>query len=364
MSASDDIARIKTCISNRLDRSVLEAKPFAAVIGDAPSRYSKSPSLWNAAFQALKMNAIYVPLDVDGGRLPELLQALKNSERCLGINVTVPHKLAVLNYLDAMDENAVRIGAVNTITRTQEGKLIGANTDGEGFAQSLSALQPGSEAPLIESLKGINALVLGAGGSARAVAFALAERLVHGRLYIANRTYERAHALAAEIGQSSVTATAIREEEIPEHATRVELIVNCTTKGQGSLGNGSGGALLEPYSAMAPAHPDELRETVTPLERLAASLAGIEANNDASWKLALSLPPGIIFYDLIYHPAETVFLRHGRVSGHRTLNGRGMIIAQAAEGFFNHICRRQLEEGGLHTAATRSRVLEVMTEAW
>ncbi|MGH7768122.1 MAG: hypothetical protein ACREQP_11750, partial [Candidatus Binatia bacterium] len=97
---------------------------------------------------------------------------------------------------------------------------------------------------------------------------------------------------------------------------------------------------------------------------LSASLSDIEANNDASWSLALSIPSGAAFYDLVYHPAETVLLRHGRVSGHRTLNGRGMIVAQAVEGFFNHVCRRELEDAGLYTEKTRRRILEVMTQAW
>jgi shikimate dehydrogenase len=350
MTASEDIERIQPCIRNRLDRGAIGTKHLVAVIGDAPSRYSKSPSLWNAAFQELKMPAVYVPLDVDAAQLPALMTAIRKSDRCLGLNVTVPHKLAVLNYLDAMDETAKRIGAVNTIVRSEDGKLLGANTDGQGFVESLTTIQPGSAAPLVESLKNVNALILGAGGSARAVAFALAEKLEHGRLYIANRTHESAVSLAAEVGKSRAGAEAIREEEVPNYAPRVDIIVNCTTKGQSGF--------LEPYSALAPARP------VKPSEPANASHTDIEANNDASWKLALSVPPGVGFYDLIYHPAETVFLRHGRASGHRTLNGRAMIVAQAAEAFFNHLCRRQLERAGLHTAETRRRILKTMAEAW
>jgi shikimate dehydrogenase len=350
MTASEDIERIQPCIRNRLDRGAIGTKHLVAVIGDTPSRYSKSPSLWNAAFQELRMSAVYVALDVDAARLSALMTAIRKSDRCLGLNVTVPHKLAVLNYLDAMDETATRIGAVNTIVRSEDGELLGANTDGEGFMQSLLTVQPNSAAPFVGSLKNVNALILGAGGSARAVAFALAENLEHGRLYIANRTHESAVSLAAEVGKSRAGAEAIREEEIPNYTPRVNIIVNCTTKGQSGF--------LEPYSALAPANP------VNASEPASASLADIEANNDASWKLALSVPPGVGFYDLIYHPTETVFLRHGRMSGHRTLNGRAMIVAQAAEAFFNHLCRQQLERAGLHTAETHRRILKTMAEAW
>ena len=354
MSSSDDIARIQSCIGNQLDKRAIGAKPIVGVIGDSPSRYSKSPALWNAAFHALKIKAVYVALDVDQAQLPALAGAVRGSSWILGLQVTVPHKVAVMNYLDALDETATRVGAVNTIVRTEDGRLLGANTDGEGFVESLLTVQPGSAASLVESLKGINALVLGAGGSARAVGFALAEKLEGGHLFIANRTFASAVALAAEIvgatGRSPLHAAAIREEEIRDYAPRVELIVNCTTKGQSGL--------LETYSALAPANPANASEPAS------AAPADVEANHRDSWDLARSIPKTTVFYDLVYHPAETVFLRHGRESGHRTLNGEGMIVAQAVEAFFNHICRRQLERAGLHTEETRRRILEIMARAW
>jgi len=329
--------------------------------------------LWNAAFDALKIDAVYLPLDVDDSRLAALLAAIKESDRWLGLNVTVPHKLAVMKHLDAIDKKAARIGAVNTIVRTEDGRLVGANTDGEGFMQSLLTVQPGLAAPFLESLDGISVQILGAGGSARAICFALAEKPERGRLYIGNRTHESAVLLAAEIvgatGRSPLHVAAIREEEVPEYARKVDLIVNCTTKGQGGIQKSAAGAtVLEPYSALAPADPTVVAKPAggePELYRacLSASLPDIEANNDASWNLALSIPSGVGFYDLVYHPAETVFLRHGRVSGHRTLNGQGMIAAQAVEAFFNHVCRRELEGAGLYTEKTRRRIMEVMTES-
>ncbi len=370
MAAADDIARIQSCILNRLDRRAIGAKQIVGIIGDAPSRYSKSPSLWNAAFRALKMKAIYLAFDVDEAQLPALLAAVRESDRVLGLNVTVPHKLKIMKYLDALDDKAIRSGAVNTIVRTEMGKLVGANTDGEGFVQSLVTPQPGHLSPFIESLKGIDVLLLGAGGSARAVGFSLAEKLESGQLLISNRTHESAGSLAAEIGKCYQNVSAIREQEIPEHAPRVNLIVNCTTKGQGGTRKSSAGVTtLEPYSALAPVNPASLPQGAdgTPefyRDWLSASLADIEANNRASWKLALSIPLKVGFYDLIYHPEESVFLRHGRLSGHRTLNGQGMIVAQAVEAFVNNICRQHLEHRGLHTGETRRRLLEIMTRAW
>jgi shikimate dehydrogenase len=369
VAVKDDIARIQSCIRNPLDRKAIGAKQLVAVIGDSPSRYSKSPSLWNAAFRALKMKAVYIALDVDDDRLPDLILAVRESGRLLGLQVTVPHKVAVMKHLDAIDEQATKIGAVNTITREEKNaRLTGANTDGEGFVQSLLARPPGGAAPLIESLSSINALILGAGGSARAVGFALAEKLEQGRLLISNRTHESAASLAAEIAKSRANVEAIGENEIPERAPGVELIVNCTTKGQGGIRkNGAGMTTLEPYSALAPANPAGLAQDGGPefyRAWLSASLADIEANNRASWKLALSIPLKAAFYDLIYHPEESVFLRHGRLTGHRTLNGRGMIVAQAVEAFCNHICRDSLGRAGLRNPETRGKLLEAMAKAW
>ena len=370
MTALDDIARIQSCILNRLDRRTIGTKQIVGVIGDSPSRYSKSPSLWNAAFQALKMKAVYVALDVDDGQLPTLIAAIRESDRVLALQVTVPHKVAVMKHLGALDEQATQIGAVNTIVRTEDGGLAGANTDGEGFVQSLLAPQLGHGSPFMDSLKGIDALILGACGSARAVAFSLAERMESGRLLISNRTHESAGALATAISKGRGHVSAIREEEISEHAPRVNLIVNCTTKGQGGIRKGSAGATtLEPYSALAPANPAIVPQGADDASEfyhdwLSASLADIEANNRASWKLALSIPLKAGFYDLIYHPEETVFLGHGRMTGHRTLNGKGMIVAQAVEAFFNQICREQLQRARLHTPETRRRLLEIMARAW
>ena len=109
MVLPNDIARIQACIENRLDRNAIGKKRIAGVIGDSPSRYSKSPALWNAAFRALNIDAVYLPLDVDEPRLPKLVDVLKKSERIMGASVTVPHKVRIMEYLDQVDEKARHI---------------------------------------------------------------------------------------------------------------------------------------------------------------------------------------------------------------------------------------------------------------
>lgn len=343
-----DLERLQTCVLNPIDPQARRARWVAAVIGDSPSRYSKSPALWNAAFAALRIDARYVALDVEATRLGDLLQAIGESPSVLGVNVTVPHKLAVIAYLDELDESAKATGAVNTIAREPSGALVGSNTDGIGFVETLLNPQFGDSAPLFATLAGIDALVLGAGGSARAVAFALAQRLADGALLIANRHRETAQALAQEIHPFCANARAIGEDEIAANTTTVKLIVNCTTKGQ--AGRGESGGSLERYSALAPAS--------------GSGAADIEPNHRLSLSIARSAPRQTVFYDLIYHPEETVFLRHARETGHRAVNGRGMIVAQAVESFMNHICREELQAAGLHSDKTRRRLVEIMLAAF
>ncbi|MGH7775242.1 MAG: shikimate dehydrogenase family protein [Candidatus Binatia bacterium] len=371
MATPNEIARIQSCINNTLDRDVIGKNQIAGVIGDSPSHYSKSPSLWNAAFRALNMKAVYLPFDVTDSRLPELVHALRESDRVMGCSVTVPYKARIMEYLDGLDKKAEQIKAVNTVVRTKDGRLIGYNTDGKGLLESILTPPPGQARPLVQALKGTKALLIGAGGAARSVAFYLAEILGSGQLQICNRTPEIADSLAEEINKVFGNASAIKEEEIHKEAPKVGLIVNCSIKGQGGIRKISDEkiTILEPYSALAPANPAFIPATENDRPEfyhdwLSASLSDIEANNRASWNLVLSIPPETGFCDLIYHPEETIFLRHGRLSGHRTLNGKGMLIAQAADGFFDKICRAYLQKLGIHNPNTYKSLFELMHKAW
>jgi shikimate 5-dehydrogenase len=289
----------------------------------------------------------------------------------MGANVTVPYKVQILDLLDGLDKKAAQIKAVNTIVRSNNGKLVGYNTDGSGFIESIQGRQFGQRNPFIKSLKGTDVLMIGAGGSARAIAFYLAERLGNGTLLICNRTTETAMSLAEEVSNLFGNVKAIHERDIPEWAPKVGLIVNCSTKGQGGIRKTPDGriTMLEPYSALAPANPSTFSgsdEAKLEFHRnwLSASLADINANNEASLRLAVSIPSDVKFCDLIYFPVETVFLRHGRLSGHQTLNGKGMNVAQAADAFFNKVCKQYLQARKMLNSKTYQRVVEIMSAAW
>jgi shikimate dehydrogenase len=358
VDTDNDIQKTQAYLANRLETHVPSSHRLAGVIGDAPSHYSKSPALWNAAFQSLNLEAVYLPFDVAENRLRGLIATFRECPSLLGVNVTVPYKLKVMEYLDELDVEAQRVRAVNTIVRRPDGRLIGSNTDGEGFLKSLLEPQPGSDHSFVETLRGMNVVLLGAGGSARAVAYHLAGRLGDGQLIICNRTIDHARLLAREIASIGTKVQAISEEELSTWAPKAGLIINSTTKGQGGKRRSDEGReiSMEPYSALAPAEPAPLPES--------NAGADIERNNERSWSIASSIPKTTAFYDLIYFPEETVFLRHGRLSGHKTQNGKAMIVCQAALAFYNLLCRNELRARNIDNPDTYRLILHVMYHAW
>ena len=245
---------------------------------------------------------------------------------------------------------------------------MGYNTDGEGFIESLLTPEPGASECFIPSLKNLNVLLLGAGGSARAVAFHLSDHLDNGKLIIANRTLEHAQSLCDEIRAGGRQAVSIDEGGITQWASQVALIVNSTTKGQGGIRRLPNGrvTLLEPYSALAPAHPPSVHANDGEADarwQVAAS-TDIALNNRSAEAIVPLIPQATGFYDLIYHPEETVFLRQGRTTGHRTMNGASMIVCQAVIAFCKRICHDQLVALGKDNNETFHQVRDIMYRAW
>lgn len=367
-----DLSEIRPHVINRLDRSLESADRLAGIIGDRPSQYAKSPVIWNAVFKTLGLSAVFIPLDVEEDHLANLVHALRRNEGLLGFSVTVPYKVKIISLLDDLDGKARQIGAVNTVVRTKEGRLVGYNTDGSGFIWSLtSPLMPGEE-PLLPQLKGVDALIIGAGGAGRAVAFYLAEAVGNGRLHITNRTKETAIDLAQEVNRAYGNARAVEEQQISQVVPSVGLIVNCSTKGQSGIRKLPGGRLtsLEPYSALAPAQPASLGEDEPKNNSefyrkwFVGSLRDIEQNNRISTETVGQMSPNAVAYDVVYSPLETTFLRHCRLVGNRVAGGKGMNIAQAFDALYNKICPSYLKEQGLENSETRNRIVRSMVDVW
>ena len=249
-----------------------------------PIRHSISPVFQQAALDYCGIDATYRAWEVAPDEVGAFVHGLRKPE-VLGINVTVPHKEAVISYLDKVDDWATEAVAVNTIVNRGE-RLTGHNTDGYGFLRALQ--EEGAFDP-----KGRRVLVLGAGGAARGVVLALIRANVE-QLTIANRTVSRAQRLAELARASGVTSEAIplSGSDLTQAAAQAELIVNCTTIGM--------------------AHgPDEKG---TPL----------------SWR---QIRPTALVYDLVYNPVETPLLRAAGRAGARTLGGISMLVYQGAASF-------------------------------
>jgi shikimate 5-dehydrogenase len=257
------------------------------------------------------------------------------------------------------------------IVRTNDGRLIGSNTDGLGGVRALTDASSGAAA--ISSLANARAVLIGAGGAAQALAFYLWEQMTDGELLIANRTAASAEGLVKRLSEMRAgRVSAIAEEAVAERVAWTDLVINASVKGQAGIRKLADGrwTCLEPYSALASAQPsalvpDDSGDQAEFLQRwYRASLPDIQRNHQASLQVCAKLPNSAVCYDIIYAPLETPFLRHARWSGHRTVNGRAMNLLQAVEAFDSYVCREWLEQTGRRSPQTRSRIMQAMSQEW
>lgn len=256
---------------------ILSGKAKIAGVMGWPVGHSLSPRVHGYWLAHYGIDGAYVPLPVAPENLEWALRALPILG-FMGCNVTIPHKEAALAVMDELEPAARRIGAVNTVT-VRNGKLVGDNTDGIGFIESLKA-----DAPAWHPKDG-PAVVLGAGGAARAVVAALVDAGVP-EVRIVNRTAKRAEALAAALGGPlQVRSWKERESALADAA----LLVNTTNLG------------------------------MTGQPRLELKLD--------------PLPPPAVVSDIVYAPLETELLAAARARGHTAVDGLGMLLYQARRGF-------------------------------
>lgn len=268
--------------------------PLAGVIGH-PVAHSLSPRLHGHWLARYGLAGHYVPLDVAPDDLAEVLAMLPRMGFA-GVNITIPHKEAVLGLARQVSERARRIGAANTLSFLGTGGFQADNTDGYGFAANLVHSAPDFRA------HGARALVLGAGGAARAVIDALNEAGV-AQIALANRTRARAEALAADFAPR---VTVFDWDTAGELLAEADLVVNTTSLGM--VGQ----------------------------EALALPLGGLH--------------PGQIVSDLVYQPLETPLLAAARAAGAVPVDGLGMLLHQAAPGFERWFGRRPEVDAALRKA--------------
>ncbi|AQQ52943.1 shikimate dehydrogenase [Planococcus lenghuensis] len=245
-------------------------KKWYAVIGD-PISHSLSPYMHDIWFHECGIDASMIPVHIRVGELKEGVAALKRLG-VSGFNVTLPFKQEIVPLLGGLDAAAAEMNAVNTVS-CNDGRLTGMNTDGDGFVRGLAGENVPKDAPI---------LMVGAGGAARGIAFAL-KRQGFSRLYIANRTYRRAEELAAASG-----AIPLSIAEAEEQLGAMAAVINTTSAG--------------------------LQDDTVPLK-----LTG--------------LAPGTLVSDIIYNPLETPLLKQAADQGGRVQNGVVMFVHQGAIAF-------------------------------
>jgi shikimate dehydrogenase len=250
-----------------------------------PLGHSVSPAMHNAAFEALGLDGRYVALPVPPEQVGSLVRGL-HGRGFRGVNVTIPHKQAVMPLMDELSEPARLIGAVNTIIVEPDGRLCGDNTDWLGFLHPLDARG--------FDLAGKSVLLLGAGGAARAVVYALVQRNI-AHLILWNRTPDRAIELAIHAATLDSALTIDNSHLTIDNCqvgiANADLIVNTTPAG------------------MWP-HVDE-----------------------SPWPADVPFPAGALVYDLVYRPERTQLLRQAGAAGCSTQGGLEMLIVQGAVAF-------------------------------
>ena len=247
-----------------------------AVIGD-PIDHSLSPNIHNAAFRHLKLDHSYIAYKISAGELAAGIDSLKKI-KIAGFNVTIPHKIEIMKFLDDMDTTSKVIGAVNTVSN-ENGKLKGYNTDMIGF------LDPIKKKNLI--IKDSQVLLLGAGGAARAIVTAMVKEKA-GKITIVNRTLENANKLAEFAKKIGGNVDTVSIQEANKLITDYKFIINSTSIG--------------------------MRNEPSPI-----STENISKDS--------------IVYDIVYQPINTDLIKKSKENGATIIYGYEMLLSQAACSF-------------------------------
>ncbi len=249
-----------------------------------PVGHSMSAVMHNAAFMEIGLDFAYQLLEVRPEDLEKAVSETLRASDVRGANVTIPHKVSVMGYLDEIDLEAVRIGAVNTIVN-DGGRLKGYNTDGIGALRAIGERYG--------DLRGARAVILGAGGAARAISYKLAENVSEVR--ILNRTPSRAEALSDYLSslrecRAEISSDGLSRDSIRASLEGADILVNTTPLG------------MHPDTEASPVDPDLLR-------------------------------PGLLVFDAVYNPPTTRLLREAEASGSRVLKGVSMLVYQGVAAF-------------------------------
>lgn len=253
-----------------------------------PARHSISPLMHNTAFKANNIDAVYLSFEVEKEQLPQFIKGI-SAFGMIGVNVSMPYKLAVIPYLDELSEAATLIGAVNTIVPQKDGRLVGHNTDGSGFMRSLVD----SNVEII----GEEITVIGTGGAATAICVQAALDGVQ-KINVFNRQGE---------------FFTQKQQKINKIAQKSQCTLSLTDLADGkALNKALGNSKLLVNATDVGMKPNE---TQTPIQDFSA------------------FHDDLAVYDVIYNPRETKLIQIAKEKGLKTVNGLGMLLYQGAYAF-------------------------------
>ena len=246
------------------------------LIGDPIDR-SLSPVMFNSAFKSIGLNSTYIAFRVRKGELQSSLHSLQ-ATKISGFNVTIPHKVDILPYIEILDLTAKKACAVNTV-HSVGGRFTGYNTDVYGFIEPLNRRHI--------SLNGMKVLVIGSGGAARAIVAALSDQTGISNLVIVNRTAHNAHNLLRLASTLGLKADFAKLEKLGGLAQKSDLIINSTSPG---------------------------------------SFTQSQLNHE-------DIPRGSVVYDIVYMPMMTNLIEQARIAHATVIYGYEMLLAQGAKAF-------------------------------
>ncbi len=257
--------------------SIRTSTQVCAIIGN-PVEHSLSPAIHNAAFESLGLDFVYVAFPVEDVR--GAMAGMRALQNFRGMSVTIPHKIEVMQYVDAISEVDRNIGSINTVIREQ-GRLIGLGTDGVGALKALADAEV--------DVNGRNILMLGAGGAARAIAFTLAQQTEPNQLFILDIDEILLQGLTADLKagtQAAIRSKVMTDNVLAEAMEEADIIIHCTPIG------------MHPRAEASLIPPDLFR-------------------------------PGQVVFDIVYTPLETKLLAEAKARGLKTISGVEMFINQA-----------------------------------
>ena len=313
---------IAKLIDNEIELGL--AEKYCAILGESPSKGARSPILWNSCFEKLKIPSFFHPFDVSPNKLEEVVLNLKQDSNFIGGAIAVPYKDAIIPYLDRLEEEAEKIGAVNLIYK-KDNMLVGSNTDGLGFVGSIANLL---NSDIEEFCLGNKAIIFGTGGAAKACAVYLSKSLgKDGKIFVTGRSQNKVDDLVEKCNNYT-QASSLKLNDIVKVLPQVDILVNATSLGYEN-------DYLELFTPLGPTPIMDLKKAknIEKKEWLEKNQSILVENISSTIKNLNKLNKECLVVDVVYQPPQTMLLKLTDFYRIKTFTGEKMNLLQAAYGF-------------------------------